>query len=44
VLSQLAGKAETLAELHTLLLAQVGGDIDRMKMAKQLKAVARLPL
>ncbi len=44
VLKQVAGRARTIAELHTLLLEIAGVTIDKKKMAKQLKAVAKLPL
>jgi hypothetical protein len=44
VLKQAAGRANTIPELHTLLLDQASTSIDKKKMAKQLRAVAKLPL
>jgi hypothetical protein len=44
VLKQVAGRARTIEELHELLVAQAGETVDRKKMKKQLKALAKLPL
>jgi len=44
ILKQVAGRARTIPELHALLLERAGAGIDKKKMAKQLKAVAKLPL
>ncbi len=44
ILKQVAGRARTIPELHTLLLDQAGAGVDKKKMAKQLKAIAKLPL
>ena len=44
ILKQVAGRARTIPELHALLLEQAGSSVDKKKMAKQLKAVAKLPL
>ena len=44
VLMRCAPRAGTIPELHTLLVAQAGGGIDKKKLAKQLRAVAKLPL
>ena len=37
-------RAGTVPELHALLLAQAGGGIDKKRLAKQLRAIAKLPL
>jgi serine/threonine protein kinase len=44
ILMRAAPRAGTIPELHTLLIAQAGGGIDKKKLAKQLRAVAKLPL
>jgi len=44
VLKRVAGRAGSISELHTLLVEQAGPAIDRKRLAKQLKAIARLPL
>jgi len=44
VLMRCAPRAGTIPELHTLLVAQAGGGVDKKKLAKQLRAVAKLPL
>jgi len=44
ILMRCAPRAGTIPELHTLLVAQAGGGIDKKKLAKQLRAVAKLPL
>ena len=44
ILMRAAPRAGTIPELHTLLLAQAGGGIDKKKLAKQLRAIAKLPL
>ena len=44
ILMRAAPRAGTIPELHTLLVAQAGGSIDKKKLAKQLRAVAKLPL
>jgi hypothetical protein len=44
VLKQVADRARTIEELHELLVAQAGETVDRKKMKKQLKALAKLPL
>ena len=44
ILKMAGPKAGTIPELHTLLLAQAGGGIDKKKLAKQLRAIAKLPL
>ena len=44
ILMRCAPRAGTIPELHTLLVAQAGGSIDKKKLAKQLRAVAKLPL
>ena len=44
VLMRCAPRAGTIPELHTLLVAQASGSIDKKKLAKQLRAVAKLPL
>jgi serine/threonine-protein kinase len=44
VLKHVAGRARTIPELHKLLLEQAGAGVDKKRMAKQLKAVAKLPL
>jgi hypothetical protein len=44
ILMRAAPRAGTIPELHTLLLAQAGGGIDKKKLGKQLRAIAKLPL
>jgi len=44
ILMRAAPRAGTIPELHTLLVAQAGGGIDKKRLAKQLRAVAKLPL
>ena len=44
ILMRAAPRAGTIPELHALLLAQAGASIDKKKLAKQLKAVAKMPL
>jgi len=44
ILMRCAPRAGTIPELHTLLVAQAGGGIDKKKLAKQLRAIAKLPL
>jgi serine/threonine-protein kinase len=44
ILKQVAGRARTIPELHALLLERAGAGVDKKKMAKQLKAVAKMPL
>ncbi len=44
ILMRAAPRAGTVPELHSLLLAQAGGGIDKKKLAKQLRAIAKLPL
>ena len=44
VLMRCAPRAGTVPELHTLLVAQAGGSIDKKRLAKQLRAIAKLPL
>ena len=44
ILMRAAPRAGTIPELHTLLLAQAGGGIDKKKLSKQLRAIAKLPL
>ncbi|MCK9687456.1 serine/threonine-protein kinase [Scleromatobacter humisilvae] len=44
ILMRAAPRAGTIPELHTLLLAQAGASIDKKRLAKQLKAIAKLPL
>jgi hypothetical protein len=44
VLKHVAGRAGTVPELHRLLLEQAGGGVDKHRMAKQLRAAAKLPL
>ena len=44
ILKQVAGRARTIPELHALLLEHAGSGVDKKKMAKQLKAIAKLPL
>ncbi len=44
ILMRAAPRAGTIPELHTLLVAQAGGGIDKKKLAKQLRAIAKLPL
>ncbi|HEY9023571.1 MAG TPA: serine/threonine-protein kinase [Burkholderiaceae bacterium] len=44
VLMHCAPRAGTIPELHALLVAQAGANIDKKRLAKQLRAVAKLPL
>jgi eukaryotic-like serine/threonine-protein kinase len=44
ILMRCAPRAGTIPELHALLLSHAGGGIDKKKLAKQLKAVAKMPL
>jgi serine/threonine protein kinase len=44
ILMRAAPRAGTIPELHTLLVAQAGGGIDKKKLSKQLRAIAKLPL
>ena len=44
VLKHVAGRARTIPELHKLLVEQAGDGVDKKRMAKQLRAVAKLPL
>ena len=44
ILMRAAPRAGTIPELHSLLVAQAGGGIDKKKLAKQLRAIAKLPL
>ncbi len=44
ILMRAAPRAGTLPELHALLLEQAGSGIDKKKLAKQLRALAKLPL
>jgi hypothetical protein len=44
ILMRCAPRAGTIPELHALLLAQAGGGIDKKRLAKQLRAVAKMPL
>ncbi len=44
ILMHCAPRAATIPELHALLVAQAGVSIDKKKLAKQLRAVAKLPL
>ncbi len=44
VLKHVAGRARSIPELHKLLLEQAGDGVDKKRMAKQLKAVAKMPL
>ncbi len=44
ILMRAAPRAGTIPELHTLLVAQAGGGIDKKRLAKQLRAIAKLPL
>ena len=44
ILMRAAPRAGTVPELHALLLAQAGGGIDKKRLAKQLRAIAKLPL
>jgi hypothetical protein len=39
-----APRAGTIPELHELLVAQAGTSIDKKLLAKQLRAVAKMPL
>jgi serine/threonine-protein kinase len=44
VLKQAAGRASGIAELHEMLLEAAGETVDKRKLRKQLKALAKLPL
>ena len=44
ILMRCAPRAGTIPELHALLLSHAGGGIDKKRLAKQLKAIAKLPL
>ena len=44
ILMRAAPRAGTVPELHALLLAQAGGGIDKKRLAKQLRAISKLPL
>jgi hypothetical protein len=44
VLKHVSARAGTIPELHTLLVEQAGRGIDKKKLAKQLRAIAKLPL
>jgi serine/threonine protein kinase len=44
VLTHCAPRAGTVPELHALLVAQAGATIDKKRLAKQLRAVAKMPL
>jgi len=44
VLMRCAPRAGTIPELHALLVAQAGASIDKKRLAKQLRAVAKMPL
>ena len=44
ILMRAAPRAGTIPELHSLLLAQAGASIDKKRLAKQLRAIAKLPL
>jgi len=44
VLMRCAPRAGTIPELHALLVAQAGTSIDKKRLAKQLRAVAKMPL
>jgi serine/threonine protein kinase len=44
ILMRCAPRAGTIPELHTLLVGQAGGGIDKKKLAKQLRAISKLPL
>lgn len=44
ILMRAAPRAGTIPELHTLLVDQAGGGIDKKKLGKQLRAIAKLPL
>jgi len=44
VLTHCAPRAGTVPELHALLVAQAGTTIDKKRLAKQLRAVAKMPL
>lgn len=44
VLMHCAPRAGTVPELHALLVAQAGTNIDKKRLAKQLRAVAKMPL
>jgi len=44
VLKQVALEARDVAELHEMILGRAGETVDRRKLRKQLKAMAKLPL
>ncbi len=44
ILMRAAPRAGTIPELHALLLAQAGSSIDKKRLAKQMRAIAKLPL
>ncbi len=44
ILMRCAPRAGTIPELHALLLSHAGGGIDKKRLAKQLKAIAKMPL
>jgi len=44
ILMRCAPRAGTVPELHALLVAQAGGSIDKKRLAKQLRAIAKMPL
>ena len=44
ILMRAAPRAGTIPELHALLVAQAGSGIDKKRLAKQLRAIAKLPL
>jgi len=44
ILMRCAPRAGTVPELHALLVAQAGGGIDKKRLAKQLRAIAKMPI
>ena len=44
ILMRCAPRAGTIPELHSLLLSHAGGGIDKKRLAKQLRAIAKMPL
>jgi hypothetical protein len=44
ILMRCAPRAGTIPELHALLLSHAGGGIDKKRLAKQLRAIAKMPL
>lgn len=44
ILMRAAPRAGTIPELHALLVAQAGSGIDKKRLAKQLRAIAKMPL